>query len=413
MDYDFNDPCYIFKVVLSHCGQRLAATLSNNTIKTYTVHGEAVTHAGDVLAHSKTITDALFPLPDAPLLLYSSSADGTVRGWDLRSGQQAESFQSGGQELFSLDVLGDTVAAGGQGDVHFWDRRTRKAVAKFDDMHMDDVTQVRFHSGSRMLVTASQDGLVAVHDLAGGIQQDEGFVAALNAGTSVEEIGLYGPSGSGERLWVRTGTESLQLWEWAKAAAPGVEGGDVAFLDLTWEARAAAAAAASRSSNPEVTKLFEEVDYLAGCHWDEASGQLLMVAGTNAGAVGFFPVAEAAALSGALRGRPPADALAPPPVVLRGAHGDVVRSVRCFPGAAGAAAGGGSGGRARLLCATGGEDSKLALWTLSQAPEPEQRAAGQGQGHGQARPGDGDASDASNSSGPARHRQGARRAAPY
>jgi hypothetical protein len=46
------------------------------------------------------------------------------------------------QELFCLDVLDNVVAAGGQGDVLFWDRRTRKPLAAFDDMHMDDVTQV-------------------------------------------------------------------------------------------------------------------------------------------------------------------------------------------------------------------------------------------------------------------------------
>ena len=90
VDYDFSDPCYVFKVVRSHDGSRLAATLSNNTIKTYSVHGEGLSHAGDVLAHSKTITDAAFPLADAPHALYSSSADGSVRAWDLRTSQLAE-----------------------------------------------------------------------------------------------------------------------------------------------------------------------------------------------------------------------------------------------------------------------------------------------------------------------------------
>jgi hypothetical protein len=47
------------------------------------------------------------------------------------------------QELLCFDVLDNVVAAGGQGDVLFWDRRTRKPLTAFDDMHMDDVTQVR------------------------------------------------------------------------------------------------------------------------------------------------------------------------------------------------------------------------------------------------------------------------------
>ncbi|KAI8472326.1 MAG: WD40-repeat-containing domain protein [Monoraphidium minutum] len=399
VDYDFGDPCYVFKVVRSHDGSRLAATLSNNTIKTYSIHGEGLSHAGDVLAHNKTITDASFPLEDAPYALYSSSADGSVRAWDSRSAQQAESFQAT-KELLCFDVCDNVVAAGAAGgDVLFWDRRTRKALAAFDDMHMDDVTQVRFHAASRRLLTASQDGLVAVHELGGGLDQDDGFVAALNAGTSVEEIGLYGPGQ--ERLWVRTGTESVQLWEWAKAAAPEAAGGDVAFLDLTWEARGGLAAAAARGAGgaggaAAAAAAFEEVDYLCGCYWDAASGRLFVVAGTNSGAVGFFPIDEAAALSGALPS--PAAALGPPPVALRGAHGAVVRSVCCLAPAA-------ADGAAAPLCATGGEDSKLALWTL--AP-----AAG-GVGGGGAAPGASDASTGSGSSGPARHRQGGRRAAPY
>ena len=35
-----------------------------------------------------------------------------------------------------------------------------------------------------------------------------------------------------------------------------------------------------------------QVDYLIGCHYDNISGQLLLVAGTNAGAAAFFPIAE-------------------------------------------------------------------------------------------------------------------------
>jgi hypothetical protein len=254
---------------------------------------------------------------------------------------------------------------------------------------------VRFAPSAR-LITASQDGLVAVLDLSSGLNQDDGFVAALNAGTSVEEIGLYGPAA--ERLWVRTGTESLQLWEWANAAAPDAAGGDVAFLDLTWEARGAAAAAAAAGGGAAAAA-FGEVDYLAGAHWDAASGRLLMVAGTNAGAVAFFPLDEAAALSGALQGRPPVAAIGAPPVALAGGHDAVVRSVRCFTPSE--AAGGGG-----LLCATGGEDGKLALWTL--AP-----AAPGAAGSGQPQPAASDRSDGSASSGPARHRAGGRRAAPY
>lgn len=44
-------------------------------------------------------------------------------------------------------MLDAVVAAGGQGSVLFWDRRTRRPLAEFDDTHMDDVTQVGMGEG--------------------------------------------------------------------------------------------------------------------------------------------------------------------------------------------------------------------------------------------------------------------------
>ena len=66
------------------------------------------------------------------------------------------------------------------------------------------IIQVKFHPSSRHVISASTDGLIAVHDTSRSFSEDdESFVAALNLGTSVEEIGLYGAQD--ERLWVRTG----------------------------------------------------------------------------------------------------------------------------------------------------------------------------------------------------------------
>lgn len=60
--------------------------------------------------------------------------------------------------------------------------------------------QVRFHPTSRCVVSGSIDGLVAVHDTCKPLTNDEAFVAAINVGTSVEELGTYGVRD--ERLWV-------------------------------------------------------------------------------------------------------------------------------------------------------------------------------------------------------------------
>jgi hypothetical protein len=72
-----------------------------------------------------------------------------------------------GQELFSFCLLGDLMVGGGQGDVHFWDRRTRQKLACWDDMHMDDVTQVGAAAAAG-LPPAWQHGLDGTRHLLAG-----------------------------------------------------------------------------------------------------------------------------------------------------------------------------------------------------------------------------------------------------
>eukprot|EP00878_Enallax_costatus_P031670 GHUV01034647.1.p1 GENE.GHUV01034647.1~~GHUV01034647.1.p1 ORF type:complete len:182 (-),score=64.40 GHUV01034647.1:340-885(-) len=113
--------------------------------------------------------------------------------------------------------------------------------------------QVLIHTGSSKLITASQDGLVAVHDISSGLNQDDGFIAALNVGTSVEQLGLYGSEQ--QHMWCRTGTETVQIWDWLAATIEDAQGGDVAVADLA-EARQMAVAAAAGTS---AASLFAEV----------------------------------------------------------------------------------------------------------------------------------------------------------
>lgn len=45
---------------------------------------------GDLLGHEGMLRQLRFCLPEQPTLLHSCAADGSVRGWDTRSGQQVE-----------------------------------------------------------------------------------------------------------------------------------------------------------------------------------------------------------------------------------------------------------------------------------------------------------------------------------
>ncbi len=95
-DFDNRDQCYVFDIAASADSTNLAASLSNNTIKLYTARGSGgLTYVGELTGHSDTISDISIAGPDTPHALYSSSADGTVRGWDSRSGQQVQRCISG------------------------------------------------------------------------------------------------------------------------------------------------------------------------------------------------------------------------------------------------------------------------------------------------------------------------------
>ena len=126
-----------------------------------------------------------------------------------------------------------------------------------------------------------------------------------------------------------------------------------------------------------------------GCHWDQASNQLLLVAGSSEGPVAFFPLMEQAACSRQL----PADVnpVEAPVLTLHGCHDSVVRSVECFDGAA----------AARLCCVSAGEDARIGLWTLQQEAGPSPSASMESEG-------------SQHSGGPARQKHSAaKRHSPY
>lgn len=91
VDSNFSDPSYVFRVQHSESTGVIAASVSDNTIKLYQVAGEQLAPVGELKGHTGTITDMAFDsTAGQPHSVLSSSADGTVRAWDTRTGQQAE-----------------------------------------------------------------------------------------------------------------------------------------------------------------------------------------------------------------------------------------------------------------------------------------------------------------------------------
>lgn len=371
-DFDTKDQCYVFDIAQSPASSSSFATsCSNHRVKLYNLEASRLQHVGDLVGHAATITGIAFPYPqESPTHLASSSYDGTVRGWDCRAGSEVERYEAHGHELYSFGASGHLVVAGADGKLLFWDRRTQKPLGCFADTHAKEVTQVLFHPAHpNTLVSGSVDGLIAVYDMAGGLDEDEGFKAALNIETSCARVGFYGAAG--EKLWCSSHTETLHLWEWQAACSEDMEGGSGALVDAHDAREQLTVAAASTSGGPAAAAagFAGGVDYIIGAQWDAGAGRLLAAAGTSGGAAALFPVHEpgSGAGPGAAAGAP---LFGPPVAVLpSGPHNQVVRSLLCV-----------ADGRGMSIL-TGGEDSRLCLW---QAGAPQQPPPGPAAGDSRA-----------------------------
>mmetsp|Transcript_6920 Transcript_6920/g.25494 ORF Transcript_6920/g.25494 Transcript_6920/m.25494 type:complete len:446 (+) Transcript_6920:151-1488(+) len=219
------DPAYVFDIRRSPDGTALAATLSSNAVKLYSTDG-ALTLKAELLGHSRRISVFKFPLPQQePSTCGSSSEDGTLRLWDLRTAQETAQFTAAcaphkREELHDMDLSATAagghllVGASGEGRVLFWDRRkSAEPVRAFEECHGEAVTQAMFlPQRSDVLLTAAVDGLVCAFDVAHSLDDEEGLLQVINVGSSVAKIGVFGPEH--DLLWCLTTTEELSLWDW-------------------------------------------------------------------------------------------------------------------------------------------------------------------------------------------------------
>jgi WD40 repeat protein len=91
VDFDFSDPCYVTNLCSNWSAQgggscSVAAALSNNVLKVYRHDAGDLQHTGDLSGHTDRITDVYMPEQPATEAVVSSSDDGSVRLWDIRSG---------------------------------------------------------------------------------------------------------------------------------------------------------------------------------------------------------------------------------------------------------------------------------------------------------------------------------------
>ncbi|XP_057714844.1 WD repeat-containing protein 89 isoform X1 [Corythoichthys intestinalis] len=344
-----SDRSYVLDVALPpSSGVGVAASRCDRSLR---LHDEATLRpVGEYRGHTGRVCGLTFARTRSGLL-YSASADGTVRGWDVRrpGTDTAQLFRGDPSHVFcSFDLsCGDALLCagtsvlsrysfnvrrpnqqsidtsffcfaiqleGGDSFLVFWDSRKAGSapLGVYSESHGDDVTQVRFHPCNKdRLASGGTDGLVNVFDLRRG-SEEEALLRTCDAGSSVATV-CWGGEG-GRRLLCLTHDEGVRLWDLDLEQPHAIlDCPDARRLTVT-----------SDSGGP---------DYLLGGARLEGRAQLLVAGGDRDGSVLLMECDV-----NGLRHLG----------TLRGGH---AATVRCFAW---------DEGRGALF--TGGEDARLSLW---------------------------------------------------
>ncbi|KAL0969033.1 hypothetical protein UPYG_G00221800 [Umbra pygmaea] len=325
-----NEPTYLLDLSLQTVSGPglVAACCSNRSIHLHSK--ENLSLVMEYQGHSGVICGVRFA-HTSPYQLFSGSADGTVRMWDVRcpGSQAAQVFRSDPSHLFcSFDVsCNDVLLCAGTEQLDddnsflvFWDVRMTKEkkeglLGVYSESHSDDITQVRFHpQNADCLASGSTDGLVNVFDLSLGAEE-EALVATCNCNSSASSVCWAGKTLN--QLLCLSHDEGLHLW-------------DLGQLDTDKPLTLFSVADARSLTNFSNQGI---LDYFVGGTWLVEAEQLLVLGGKINGDIQLLECSE--------KGLSPLSS-------LQKGHS---ATVRCFHWD--------SAGDALL---TGGEDAQLLLW---------------------------------------------------
>ncbi|XP_036398867.1 WD repeat-containing protein 89 [Megalops cyprinoides] len=334
-----SEPTYLLGMAVQRCGSGdglVAVCCSNRSVHLHSSH--TLRLQGEYKGHPGAVFGVRFAHTSSDLL-YSGSADGTLRAWDVRcpGSQPLQVFQSSpSYPLCSFDIsCNDLVLCAGTEQVEedsllmFWDVRMAKergrVLGVYSESHSDDITQVCFHPRDPdRLASGSTDGLVNVFDLSHGSEEDA-LQATCNSCSSVSTVCWAGQEYG--RLLCLSHDEGLHLWDLGH-----VDTEEPLTVLSVPDARCSATLPGDAA-----------LDYFVGGAWVEDTKRLLVLGGTSRGELHVFDCRDQGL------------------ELLKSLEGGHSATVRCFQwDPAGGA----------LI--TGGEDAQLLQWK----PGAEEQASG-------------------------------------
>ncbi|TRZ01154.1 hypothetical protein DNTS_002834 [Danionella cerebrum] len=283
---------YILDVSLPVCDSNfLAVSCSNHSVHLYS--RETLRLLAEFQGHTAPVCGVRFSHL-SPNLLFSGSADGTLRCWDTRrpDSDPIQVFRSDSTHSYcSFDVsCSDRVLCAGTEQVEedsflvFWDARMVQEVETgsknggllgvFSESHGDDITTVKFHpQQSDRLVSGGSDGLVNLFDLSLG-GEEEALVSTCNCNSSASSLCWTGKSL--DQLLCLTHDEGLHLWDMASP-----ESDDRLTLFSSPDAR-------TLVQLPGETSL----EYIVGGAWLSDEERILLVGGNSDGELHLLDCSE-------------------------------------------------------------------------------------------------------------------------
>ncbi|KAF8936583.1 WD repeat-containing protein 89 [Dissophora ornata] len=325
---------YIYDIAANN--SNLIVSASNHEIKLY--NPATLTIKNILKFHTHNITQIK---AHGDNILMSSSKDGSIAVWDLRTDAgPVQVFTTPAKDpllSFDLNSSEQVLAAGTElieydANIHFFDARsnTSAIIKTYSESHSDDITNVKFHPANpARLMTGSVDGLICQFDLT-DMDEEEGLLVVSNTGASINKIGYFGPTS--EYIYCLSHMETLSLWNSEDADAIH-QFGDIRGV-----------------SNPA---LGLTLDYGIDCQYEAESGRLYLISGSNEGNINILHVkANSLQLC----------------QVLSGGHSEIVRST-CWDSKRG-------------ILFSGGEDARLGLWTSNPSTASSPLAASASSRHG-------------------------------
>ncbi|KAA0718209.1 WD repeat-containing protein 89 [Triplophysa tibetana] len=282
-------PMYLLDLSLSSsCGSAagsdvLAVCCSNHSVHLHS--RETLRPLGEFQGHTAPVCGVRFAHL-SPHLLFTGSADGTLRCWDVRRpcSKSTQVFRSVSTHSYcSFDVsCNDRVLSAGTEQVEedsflvFWDARMVQEgdemaskqgglLGVYSESHSEDITAVQFHpERADRLASGATDGLVNIFDLSLG-GEDDALITTCNCNSSVSSLCWTGKDL--DQLLCLTQDEGLHLWDVAHPDSDDT----LTLLSFT-DAR-------TRVQLPDGASL----EYFVGGTWLSDEGRILLVGGSNSG----------------------------------------------------------------------------------------------------------------------------------